>query len=61
MPYISEEDPETRLKTILNQRKLSGLDVTYLPILNQLMFEGDEQADALANFRGLVGPIVLGR
>ncbi|KAK4205952.1 NWD2 protein, partial [Rhypophila decipiens] len=60
-------DPIERLKTVLEYRtathnsRLDKLDTTYLPVLNQLTFEVPDQdkADLLAEFRDVVGPIVL--
>lgn len=62
--YISERDPRGRLDIILQQRKgmtLSGLDTTYVPILNQMILDRDaqEHGQAIAEFRKLVGPIAL--
>lgn len=62
--FISESDPKRRLKTILQQPKymsFSGLDKTYLPILNQLILERDKQEHnhVIAEFRNVVGPIIL--
>jgi len=60
-------NPTKRLMTVLEYRtathksKLDKLDTTYLPILNQLTFGRTEEdkADLLAEFRDIVGPIVL--
>lgn len=62
--FISESNPRRRLETVLQQPKqmpLLGLDKTYLPILNQLILERDEQehGQLITEFRDLVGPIVL--
>ena len=62
--YIAEEDPQRRLEAILQQPKLlasSGLERTYLPILNQLIpphVNTREQKKVLEAFRELVGPII---
>jgi hypothetical protein len=60
-------NPTNRLKKVLeyrtatNDSRLDKLDTTYLPVLNQLTFERTDQdkADLLAEFRDVVGPIVL--
>ena len=61
--YISESNPQERLQTVLRQRmhSFTMLDKTYLPILNQLLLDQDPQRQnqAVAEFRELVGPIVL--
>ena len=62
--YISESDPAERLNTILQQRRYasaSKLEDTYKPVLNQLIQNQDpeQQNQALADFRELVGAIVL--
>ena len=62
--YISESDPQYRLQMVLQQREqtsLTGLEKIYLPILNQLVLGRDERLhdQAVADFRELVGPIVL--
>ena len=62
--YISERDTRRRLETILQQRSntsLSGLDKTYLHILNQVILDRDarEHKQAIAEFQDVVGPIVL--
>ncbi|KAK3333464.1 hypothetical protein B0T19DRAFT_354755 [Cercophora scortea] len=60
-------DPTRRLAKVLQYRtathdsRLDKLDATYLPILNQLTAgrTGLDKADLLAEFRDIVGPIVL--
>ncbi|KAL2135775.1 hypothetical protein VTI74DRAFT_6980 [Chaetomium olivicolor] len=60
-------NPAKRLKYVLQYRKethdskLDKLDMTYLPVLDQLTFGRSDQdkADVLAEFRDVVGPIVL--
>ena len=61
--YISEDDARERLTLILGQDKslLIDLQGTYLPILNQLITQDDEQQNQtrIANFKTIVGSIVL--
>ena len=62
--YISESDPQKRLDQILQQRwynSTSGLEKTYKPILDHLVAEQapDQQSQTIADFRELVGSIVL--
>ncbi|KAL5611102.1 hypothetical protein FOBRF1_007219 [Fusarium oxysporum] len=60
-------NPAKRLKYVLQYRtethdsRLDKLDATYLPILNQLTFgrTDRDKAEFLAEFRDVVGPIVL--
>ncbi|KAK0645495.1 hypothetical protein B0T16DRAFT_428600 [Cercophora newfieldiana] len=60
-------NPTKRLKTVLQYRtatrnsRLDKLDATYLPVLDQLTYGRTDQdkADVLAEFRNVVGPIVL--
>lgn len=62
--YISEEDPQERLETILDQSKsatLSGLEKTYLPILSHLIIDKDqrERKQVVEDFQEFVGAIIL--
>lgn len=62
--YISESDPKERLRRILKQngnKSLTGIDRTYVPILNQLVSGLDErrQGQVFNSFQELVGAIVL--
>ena len=64
--YVAESNPERRLESIIQQQQkisfsFSGLEKTYLPILNQLILGKDEQQkeQLLKAFRKVVGPIVL--
>ena len=62
--YISESDPKERLGQILKQdgnKSLTGIDKTYVPILNQLVSGLDERQrdQAFDSFQELVGAIVL--
>lgn len=62
--YVSEVDPRGRLDIMLRQsrkRPLKGLEGTYLPVLKQLVASDDEeqQADRIAEFRTVIGSIIL--
>ena len=71
--FVEDEgrsNPAKRLKYVLQYRtethdskpnKLDKLDMTYLPVLNRLTFgrTDEDKADVLAEFRDVVGPIVL--
>ncbi|KAF2162675.1 hypothetical protein M409DRAFT_37371 [Zasmidium cellare ATCC 36951] len=62
--FIAEADPQARLAALLRQESLSsfsGLEKTYLPILEQMIRgkDSEEEAQALAGFRDIVGSIVL--
>nr|POF13748.1 vegetative incompatibility protein het-e-1 [Quercus suber] len=62
--FVSESNPQKRLKVILEQQYSAGsshLAKLYLPILDQLLVgkEEEEQQDILMKFREVIGPIVL--
>lgn len=62
--YVGESDPQGHLESILQQRQsmsLSGLEKTYLPILNQLIVERTprQRDQIITDFREVVGSIVL--
>lgn len=62
--FVSESSPQRRLELILKQQDsqaYSGLAKTYLPILEQLIAGKEEalQHKTIADFRDIVGPIVL--
>nr|POE74295.1 vegetative incompatibility protein het-e-1 [Quercus suber] len=64
--YIAESDPRGRLEAILQRGQdvsLSGLEKTYLPILDQLIADDQgavhRQDRTIADFKELVGSIIL--
>ncbi|TIA54019.1 WD40 repeat-like protein, partial [Aureobasidium pullulans] len=62
--FISDRDPERRLKAILEHRRnmsYPGLVNMYLPVLEQLVLgqDGRDSEAAIREFREIVGPIVL--